>query len=82
MAPAATASQIENAMLNTARDLGAPGYDTTYGFGLVDVLAAAKVVAPQFFGHTRQLAARPRGAATNRIAASLQARSRPLSPTK
>ena len=50
MAPDATASQIENAMLNTARDLGAPGYDTTYGFGLVDVLAAAKVVAPQFFG--------------------------------
>lgn len=49
MAPDATASQIENAMLNTARDLGAPGYDTTYGFGLVDVLAAARVVAPQFF---------------------------------
>lgn len=52
VAPNATADQIRTALLNNAKDLGAPGFDTTYGFGLVDALAAAKSLAPQKFGIT------------------------------
>jgi subtilisin len=35
-----TAAQAWNAMTTTARDLGAAGYDTFYGYGRVDALAA------------------------------------------
>lgn len=35
-----TAAQAWNAMTGTARDLGAAGYDTFYGYGRVDALAA------------------------------------------
>src|SRR5688572_30326949 len=35
-----TASQAWNAMTSTARDLGVAGYDTFYGYGRVDALAA------------------------------------------
>jgi serine protease len=50
VAPNATASQIQQAIQNSAHDLGAAGFDTVYGFGLVDALAAAKSLAPQLFG--------------------------------
>jgi subtilisin len=36
-----TAAQAWNAITGTARDLGAAGYDTFYGYGRVDALAAA-----------------------------------------
>lgn len=49
LAPEATAEQIKNAMINTATDLGEKGFDTTYGFGLVNVLEAAKQIAPSRF---------------------------------
>lgn len=38
--PAATASQLEAALLNTAADLGATGPDNNYGNGMLDVAAA------------------------------------------
>jgi subtilisin family serine protease len=50
LAPTATASQIRLALENSAADLGAPGFDAQFGFGLVDALAAAKMLAPEKFG--------------------------------
>jgi subtilisin family serine protease len=53
-APNATATDVRQAIINTAHDLGAPGQDTVYGFGLVDAYAAAMSIAPQLFGSTTQ----------------------------
>ena len=39
--PSASNTAVENALFSTATDLGAPGYDTTFGYGLIDVQAAA-----------------------------------------
>lgn len=36
--PGVTVSQLESALKNLARDLGTPGPDNTYGYGLVDAL--------------------------------------------
>lgn len=47
--PNATAAQIRDALLTTARDLGAPGWDPIFGFGLVDPVAAAMKLAPEKF---------------------------------
>jgi serine protease len=33
-------SQVEARLRSTARDLGTPGYDEYYGYGLVDAAAA------------------------------------------
>ena len=38
--PNLTVSQVRTKLRSTARDLGATGYDTTYGYGLVDAYAA------------------------------------------
>ena len=38
--PHPTPAAIEQRLKATARDLGAPGYDTTYGWGLLDAGAA------------------------------------------
>jgi subtilisin family serine protease len=38
--PALTNTAVEDALKKSAKDLGAAGYDTTYGFGLVDARAA------------------------------------------
>ncbi|HUP45916.1 MAG TPA: S8 family serine peptidase [Thermoanaerobaculia bacterium] len=50
LAPRATASQIRNALILTASDLGAPGFDTAYGHGLIDALEAGKMLNPAAFG--------------------------------
>ncbi|MGZ7078508.1 MAG: S8 family serine peptidase [Thermoanaerobaculia bacterium] len=50
LAPDATVSDLKRAIDMTTRDLGKPGYDAFYGFGLVDALAAAKQIAPNAFG--------------------------------
>jgi len=50
LAPTATAQDVRNALLAGARDLGDPGYDAKNGFGMLDVLASAKLLAPQAFG--------------------------------
>ena len=39
-APSLDAADIENAVYSTATDLGATGWDATYGYGLVEPLAA------------------------------------------
>lgn len=49
LAPDATPAQILNALVSTAKDLGTPGKDDTFGYGLIDVFAAAKMLAPGAF---------------------------------
>ncbi len=51
-APAATAAEVESALLSTVKDLGEPGWDQYYGYGLVQVdaaLAAIMTPSPQVF---------------------------------
>jgi serine protease len=40
--PTWTAAQVRSAIESTCRDRGAAGYDTTYGYGLVDAFAASQ----------------------------------------
>ena len=49
IAPTATATAVKQALLATAHDLGDAGVDSTYGNGLVDALAAAKLLNPSAF---------------------------------
>jgi serine protease len=41
-----TADAIERRLETTARDLGAPGYDRRYGYGLIDAAAATNPAIP------------------------------------
>lgn len=41
-----TATQVEQQMQRTCRDLGTPGYDTTFGYGLPDAFKAVSTIAP------------------------------------
>jgi subtilisin family serine protease len=50
LAPNATAKQVAAALRGSAIDLGPPGVDDYYGFGMVDALAAARWLAPAAFG--------------------------------
>lgn len=50
LAPTATAAQVLNALTATAIDLGAPGPDSLFGAGLINVNAAAHFLAPSAFG--------------------------------
>jgi serine protease len=50
VAPNASATSVANAIESTATDLGTAGFDTTYGNGLVNALAAAKQLNPSAFG--------------------------------
>ena len=50
VAPTATARQVNDAVVETAKDLGAPGVDNVYGHGLVNALDAAKRLNPTAFG--------------------------------
>jgi serine protease len=50
LAPNATAQQIITALTTTAIDLGAPGRDPQFGYGAVNVNAAARQIAPGAFG--------------------------------
>ena len=48
--PTASATDVKNAMYNTAKDLGTSGRDSVFGFGLLDAYSAAKALAPAKFG--------------------------------
>jgi subtilisin family serine protease len=61
LAPAATAKQVAFALRATASDLGLPGIDDRYGFGLVDAAAAARWLAPAAFGLPPRPTQRQRG---------------------
>ena len=47
--PGARPADVKAAVLNSATDLGTPGFDQTYGNGLVNALAAGKKLAPWRF---------------------------------
>src|SRR5207237_502248 len=47
LAPNASADHVGNVLLSTATDLGARGFDTDYGFGLVNALSARRRLPPQ-----------------------------------
>jgi subtilisin family serine protease len=49
VAPAASASAVKSALFNSATDLGTTGRDTTFGFGLLDAYAAARLLNPAAF---------------------------------
>lgn len=49
VSPNSTATNVATALEQTAKDLGASGQDTTFGYGLVDALAAAKQLNPSAF---------------------------------
>lgn len=49
IAPESLAEQVRQAIQLTAADLGLSGRDNTFGYGLVDALAAAKHLAPHKF---------------------------------
>ncbi len=49
VSPNSTNNNVATALEQTAKDLGASGQDTTYGYGLVDALAAAKQLNPSAF---------------------------------
>lgn len=54
ISPESTGAQIVDALRATATDLGEPGPDPVYGYGLIDVEAAARHLAPERFArHTR-----------------------------
>jgi len=48
--PNSTAGNVTTALEQAAKDLGDPGQDNTYGYGLVDAYAAAKLLNPSAFG--------------------------------
>jgi serine protease len=52
--PDLPAGEILAVLLRTAKDLGTPGRDDFYGFGLVSAFAAAQDVAPERFTHRAQ----------------------------
>jgi subtilisin family serine protease len=52
LAPNATPDQLLDAMIATAKDIGTAGKDNETGYGLIDVHAAARMLAPSAFGRT------------------------------
>ncbi|MDQ6800606.1 MAG: S8 family serine peptidase [Acidobacteriota bacterium] len=50
VAPTKSASDVTNAVINSAKDLGDTGVDNTYGHGLVNALEAARLLNPGAFG--------------------------------
>jgi subtilisin family serine protease len=54
VAPGATNEQVKQAIFNNTHDLGDPGFDNTYGYGLVDAFAAAKAINPTAFSNPTQ----------------------------
>lgn len=49
MAPTANAQEVRQALFDSATDLGANGYDTVHGYGLVNAVGAARLIAPERF---------------------------------
>lgn len=54
LAPTASPDQIRNALTITAKDLGTAGQDSVFGFGMLNVFEAAKLLAPNAFGSAAQ----------------------------
>jgi serine protease len=50
LAPDATSNDVRKALISGTTDIGDPGYDPFNGFGMLNVLTSAKILAPQLFG--------------------------------
>ncbi|HYR28381.1 MAG TPA: S8 family serine peptidase [Thermoanaerobaculia bacterium] len=50
LAPDLNVAQLTLALEKTAKDLGEPGWDLRHGWGVIDLNAAARYVAPGLFG--------------------------------
>jgi serine protease len=48
--PQASAAQVRDALLSTARDYGTTGWDSTYGWGIVNPVGAINALAPAVDG--------------------------------
>lgn len=59
VAPQATIQQVRQALLSGAADLGASGFDTTFGFGLVNAYEAARLLASEKFESGRERIPQP-----------------------
>jgi serine protease len=57
-APAASASAVKSALFNSTTDLGTTGKDNTFGFGLLDAYAAARLLNPAAFAVKARLPGR------------------------
>jgi subtilisin family serine protease len=58
VAPAASASAVKSALFNSTTDLGTTGRDNTFGFGLLDAYAAARLLNPAAFAVKARLPGR------------------------
>jgi subtilisin family serine protease len=58
VSPNSTAAQVAKAMEQTATDLGPAGVDNTYGYGLVNAYAAARLLNPAAFAVHGRMAGR------------------------
>jgi hypothetical protein len=69
LAPDATREQVLDALYTTATDLGAPGADPVFGWGEVNVEAAARKLAPAAFVGRRRAAGASASAAESQLEA-------------
>lgn len=58
VAPTASASAVKSALFNSTTDLGTTGRDNTFGFGLLDAYAAARLLNPAAFAVKARLPGR------------------------
>jgi len=49
LAPSASPERVRDVLLSTTVDLGPPGFDLTYGYGLINAVDAARKLAPGMF---------------------------------
>ncbi|MCA1733035.1 MAG: S8 family serine peptidase, partial [Acidobacteria bacterium] len=49
LAPDASAAMVRNALEQGAKDIGLPGFDTIFGFGVVDAYQSGRILAPELF---------------------------------
>ena len=49
LAPDASPARVRDALIGTAVDLGAPGFDEMYGFGMINAYAAGVRLVPKLF---------------------------------
>ncbi|MDQ6800603.1 MAG: S8 family serine peptidase [Acidobacteriota bacterium] len=54
LAPNVNAERLRDVLRSTAVDLGTPGFDELYGYGMIDAFAAAMRIAPAIFHETRE----------------------------
>lgn len=49
LAPDASAAMVRNALEQGAKDIGVPGFDTVFGFGVADAYQSVRILSPEVF---------------------------------